>query len=73
VLKRQVGKHPERVFTYFGKPILRVNTRAWGNALKPAGIENFRRHDTLHTWAAWRRQSGTPTHESQRLGGWRSS
>jgi integrase len=26
-----------------------------------------------HTWASWHRQSGTPTHEPQRLGGWRSS
>ena len=73
VLHRQLGKHPERVFTYAGKPVLRANTRAWGNALKRAGIENFRWHDTRHTWASWHRQSGTPTHELQRLGGWRSS
>ncbi|MEO5699749.1 MAG: tyrosine-type recombinase/integrase [Casimicrobiaceae bacterium] len=26
-----------------------------------------------HTWATWHRQAGTPTHELQRLGGWRSS
>jgi integrase len=26
-----------------------------------------------NTWATWHRQSGTPTHELQRLGGWRSS
>jgi integrase len=38
-----------------------------------------RRHRKLplarlrHTWASWHRQSGTPTHELQRLGGWRSS
>jgi integrase len=73
VLKRQVGKHSEQVFTYFGKPILRVNTHAWGKALKRAGIRNFRWHDTHHTWATWHRQSGTPTDELQRLGGWRSS
>ena len=68
-----MGKHPQRAFTYAGKPLARVNTRAWGKALKRAGIENFRWHDLLHTWAAWHRQAGTPTHELQRLDGWLSS
>lgn len=73
ILKRQLGKHPTRVFTYQGKPIKNLNTHAWKNALERAGIEKFRWHDLRHTWATWHRQAGTPTHELQRLGAWKTT
>lgn len=72
VLLRQFGKHSARVFTFAGKPIVNANTRAWRNALKRAGIDDFRWHDLRHTWASWHRMQGTPTHELQQLGGWKT-
>ncbi len=70
VLRRQLGRHREFVFSYFGKPVRRANNHAWRNALKRAGIHNFRWHDLRHTWASWHVQQGTPTHVLQELGGW---
>ena len=72
VLARQVGKHPERVFTYNGKPIAWANTHAWRAALKRAGIEDFRWHDLRHTWASWLIQHGTPMYVVQEMGAWES-
>lgn len=72
VLKRQVGKHETRVFTYFAKSVAKANTRAWRNALRRAGITNFRWHDLRHTWASRHIRSGTPLHVLKELGGWAS-
>ena len=73
VLSRQVGKHPVRVFTYRGKPIGWANTKGWREALKRAGIEDFRWHDLRHTWASWHAQNGTPLHVLQEMGGWETT
>lgn len=72
VLFRQIGKHSSRVFTYKGRPIAWANTSAWRNALKRAGIDNFRWHDLRHTWASWLAQQGAPMNVLQELGGWES-
>jgi integrase len=70
VLRRQLGKHPRYAFTYRGRRITQVNTKAWKAALKRAGIGDFRWHDLRHTWASWHAQAGTPQNVLQELGGW---
>lgn len=72
VIRRQLGKHQQYVFTYQKNRITQTNTKAWRKALKRAGIENFRWHDLRHTWASWHVQNGTSLQELQQLGGWTS-
>lgn len=70
LLRGEEGRHPRYCFTYQGKKVTQVNTKAWRAALVRAGIENFRWHDLRHTWASWHVQGGTPIHVLQELGGW---
>ncbi|MCX7125385.1 MAG: site-specific integrase [Gammaproteobacteria bacterium] len=72
ILKRRLGTDPKYVFTYKGKPVFNVSTKAWTKALKRAEIENFCWHDLRHTWASWHVQNGTTLQELQILGGWSS-
>lgn len=73
LIRGEAGKHPTHVFSFQGKPIKQVSTKAWYGALERAGIEDFRWHDLRHTWASWHVQNGTPLHALQELGGWESS
>lgn len=72
VVQRQKGRHSVYVFTYEGKPVKQVNTKAWRKALKRAGIESFRWHDLRHSWASTHVQNGTPLFALQELAGWES-
>ncbi|WP_020395624.1 tyrosine-type recombinase/integrase [Thiolinea disciformis] len=72
VLQEAKGKHPTRVFTFKGKPVGQVTTKAWYRAVKESQLIDFRWHDLRHTWASWHVQNGTPLHVLQELGGWES-
>ncbi len=70
LLRKQMGQHKTFVFTYFGRPIKKANTKVWRNALKAAGITDFRWHDLRHTWASWLIQAGVPIEVLQEIGAW---
>ena len=72
IIRGQIGGHVTHVFSFRGRPIRQVSTKAWYQALQRAGIENFRWHDLRHTWASWHVQNGTPLYALQELGGWES-
>lgn len=73
LLRERLGKHPLYVFSYHGKRITQVSTKAWYAALEKAGIEDFRWHDLRHTWASLHVQAGTPLFALQEMGGWSSA
>ena len=70
ILREQMGQHLTHVFSYLGKPVLRANQRAWREAVKRAGIEDFTFHCLRHTWASRLIQSGAPLHALMEMGGW---
>jgi len=69
LLRQRLGKHPLYLFSYHGKRITQVSTKAWYAALEAAGIADFRWHDLRHTWASWHVQAGTPLFALQEMGG----
>jgi integrase len=72
VLREEIGKHRDHVFTFRRRPLANANTKAWKNALRRAGIEHFRWHDLRHVWATWHVMAGTTLGELQELGAWKS-
>ena len=73
LIRKNLGRHSTHVFSFRGKTITQVSTKAWYQALERAGIEDFRWHDLRHTWASWHVQNGTPLHALQELGGWETA
>jgi len=57
VIEAVRGIHPEFVFTYRGKPVLRMNNSAWISARKRVGLD-VRVHDLKHTFGRRLRAAG---------------
>ena len=73
VIRKRLGRHAPHVFSYRGKAITQVSTKAWYAALAEVGIEDLRWHDLRHTWASWHVQNGSPLFALQEMGGWGSA
>lgn len=71
-IRSQIGKDPEFVFTFRGKPLEGKSNVGFDEACEAAKIKDFRFHDLRHTWASWLVQSGVGLAELQELGGWES-
>jgi integrase len=72
VVRAERGKHETYVFSVRGGPIKQANGQVWRNALKRAGITDFRFHDCRHTWASMLVQNGATMAELQEAGGWKT-
>lgn len=73
LIKKQIGKDKKYLFVYNGNPVTSVSTKAWAQAKKRAGIEDYRWHDNRHTWATMLRRLGVDLADLQDLGGWKSA
>lgn len=72
ILMGEKGRHSVYVFTYNGRRVEQVNTKAWKKALQRAGVQDFRWHDLRHTFASYHAMNGTPLLTLKALGGWQS-
>lgn len=58
VIERQRGKHPERVFTFKGRPLNSLGNSSWKRLKEKAGLSDVRFHDLRHTFATRLRSAG---------------
>ena len=72
VIEEVRGGHPERVFTYKGKPVGRIYNSAWKHARERAGLPNLRVHDLKHTFGRRLRAAGVSFEDRQDLLGHKS-
>ncbi len=72
VIEAVRGEHPERVFTYKGKPITTMHNSAWQRARRKAGLAQVRVHDLKHTFGRRLRAAGAGFEDRQDLLGHKS-
>lgn len=73
VIESRRGKHPTHVFSYKGKPVLRMGNSAWQRARKRAELPDLHVHDLKHTFGRRLRAAGVSFEDRQDLLGHKSS
>ena len=72
VVEARRGKHATHVFTYKGKPVLRMLNSSWCRVRKTVGLPQVRVHDLKHTLGRRLRAAGVSFEDRQDLLGHRS-
>ncbi len=72
VVQEMRGVHPDRVFTYNGRPVKKMYGSAWKKARKRAGLPQVRVHDLKHTFGRRLRAAGVSFEDRQDLLGHKS-
>jgi integrase len=72
VVDSRRGRHRTRVFTYKGKPVLRMLNSSWCRVRKVVGLPQVRVHDLKHTFGRRLRAAGVSFEDRQDLLGHRS-
>ena len=72
VVEARRGRHPQWVFTYQGRPLSRMMTKAWKQARIDIGLPQVRIHDLKHTFGRRLRAAGVSFEDRQDLLGHRS-
>jgi integrase len=75
LVRRQIGLHVERVFTYKGKPIHKGGAATWRRALEKAGLEGTGvvKHSFRHTWATMMMNAGVSDGLLMAMGSWKTA
>jgi hypothetical protein len=67
VIDESRGIHPERVFTYKGRPVTRMYNNAWRKARMRVHLKCARVHDLRHTFGQRLRAAGVPLEDRKAL------
>jgi len=74
IVRRQMGKHLDSVFTYQGKPIKKGGRQTWLLALEKAGLADTGvvKHSLRHTWATMMLHANVSDGVLMALGSWKT-